>query len=312
MKTRQFYTTGDYDILETEWDKPEISDTEIEVQSIYTGVCRSDIEMYQGNFHLPSIHMQGHEGLGRVTKVGKKVKRKEYPVKEGDIVATRGEPAFADFYNAEDGTFVVVPDESPKYIVEPVACALNIFNAAWGSIDRDSEILILGSGFLAQVVYAAFEYHDIKNPITVIGGANTEHWQKTGAEIFNNFDAFRGREYSYDVIIDLSEKPEYLRDYTAHINAEATYILAAEKHPELVMPVGDLLWKAVTMLFPSPRNNAFYGAMLSSVNMIEEGIIDTESMWTQAYDRDTEVKVAFEDGLNRPKGYQRGYIEWKT
>ena len=303
MKTRMFYTTGRQDICEMEWDKPEPKDNEIEVKNIFTGVCRSDIDMYTGDFTLPSRFMQGHEGLGEVTKVGKDI----ILIKEGDIVATRGEPSFADYYNAELGTFVVVPEASPKYILEPVACALNIFNSAWGCITKDGEILILGTGFLAQVVYEAIVWHKLKNPITIIGNANTAYWQGKG--IYGNFDALRQYKHTFDVIIDLSEKPEYLTQ-TGHIKEEAFIILAAEKHPELILPMSELLWKAVTITFPSPRNRAFIHAMENAAIMIEEGIIDTSSMWTQGYDRNTEVKDAFEDGLNRKEGYSRGYIRW--
>lgn len=301
-----FYTTGRQDICEMEWDKPEPKDNEIEVKNIMTGVCRSDIDMYTGAFTLPSRLMQGHEGLGVVTKVGKDYNRFK-TIKEGDLVATRGEPSFADYYNAGADTFVKIPEESPKYIVEPVACALNVFNAAWGSIAKDSEVLILGTGFLAQIVYEAIQYHGLKNNVTIIGNANREYWRGKG--IYGDFDALRQFGYTFDVIIDLSEKPEYMAT-TDHIDPQATIILAAEKHPELVLPMSDLLWKATTILFPSPRNEMFVHAMLTAVSMIEEGIIDTESMWTKAYDRDTEVKAAFEDGLNRPEGYQRGYIQW--
>ena len=90
------------DICEMEWDKPDPKRNEIEVKNIMTGVCRSDIDMYTGDFTLPSRLMQGHEGLGVVTKVGKDLRR----IKEGDVVATRGEPSFADYYNAEEDTFV--------------------------------------------------------------------------------------------------------------------------------------------------------------------------------------------------------------
>jgi D-arabinose 1-dehydrogenase-like Zn-dependent alcohol dehydrogenase len=252
--------------------------------------------------------MQGHEGLGVVTKVGKDY-NKFKTIKEGDLVATRGEPSFADYYNAGADTFVKIPDESPKYIVEPVACGLNVFNAAWGSVSKDSEILILGTGFLAQVVHKATQHHGLKNKITVVGNANPEYWSKAGVNLFGDFDALRHHGFSFDVIIDLSEKPEYLAT-TDHIDPQATIILAAEKHPELVLPMSGLLWKATTILFPSPRNEMFVHAMMTAVVMIEEGIIDTSSMWTQAYDRNTEVKAAFEDGLNRPEGYQRGYIQW--
>lgn len=305
VKTRMFYTTGQHDIIEMEWDKPEPKNNEVEVKNIFTGVCRSDIDMYKGDFTLPSIYMQGHEGLGVITKVGKQLKHLYF---EGDIVATRGEPSFADYYNAEKNTFVVIPEADPKYIVEPVACALNIFNTAWGNMIEDSQILIFGTGFLSQVLYKTIRYHHINNPITVVGNANLNFWMEQDCTVYNNFHQIYG--FGYDVIFDLSDKPEYMTDNLEHINPEAMLILAAEKHPEMILPMSDLLWKAVSILFPSPRNGAFIHAMETSVDMIETGVIDTSTMWTKAYDRDTGVKQAFEDGLNRPEGYQRGYIQW--
>ena len=86
-----------------------------------TGVCRSDIDMMMGNFGPLPLGMQGHEGLGQVTRVGSLVT----DVKEGDYVATRGEPAYADYYNVRSDEFVVVPELDSKYILEPVACGIN-------------------------------------------------------------------------------------------------------------------------------------------------------------------------------------------
>ena len=95
MKVSVLQTTGEGHFKEVEWDKPEPNSNEVEVKSILTGVCRSDIDMMNGDFGPLPIYMQGHEGLGKVTKVGASVMN----VKVGDIVATRGEPAYADYYN---------------------------------------------------------------------------------------------------------------------------------------------------------------------------------------------------------------------
>ena len=64
--------------------------------------------------HCPRIS-QGHEGLGIVSKVGSLVEA-NMGLKEGDIVATRGEPGFADYYNAKMGTFIKVQSRSQVYI----------------------------------------------------------------------------------------------------------------------------------------------------------------------------------------------------
>jgi len=122
MKVKLLYTDGKGSFEEIEWSKPAHKSDEIEVKALMTGVCRSDIEMMVGNFGPLPKEMQGHEGLGEVTQVGELIKN----VKVGDIVATRGEPAYADYYNCRHNEFVVVPSADPKYILEPVACGINV------------------------------------------------------------------------------------------------------------------------------------------------------------------------------------------
>ena len=78
--TRVLATTGEGNFFETTIDIPDCDDNGIQVRAIMTGVCRSDIDMMQGNFGPLPLNMQGHEGLGQVIKVGKNVK----DVKEGD------------------------------------------------------------------------------------------------------------------------------------------------------------------------------------------------------------------------------------
>ena len=54
MTTRILYTQGNGSFIETTWLKPYITDNEIEVKSLMTGVCRSDIDMMNGEgFNLP-------------------------------------------------------------------------------------------------------------------------------------------------------------------------------------------------------------------------------------------------------------------
>lgn len=300
MQTRLFYTTGKQDIIECLWDKPEISDNEIEVKSFITGVCRSDIDMYAGTFQLLPKNIQGHESIGIVTKVGKSIK----DVREGDYVATRGEPAFADYYNCKAKMYVKIPALEPKYIIEPVACGVNIAESI-GILDEDQNILILGSGFLSTIVYSTIDSKH-RNPITVVGNANRDFWTDSNARV-ETLENLKGQKFDY--IVDLSDKPEYL-DLNLHKEG-ATIIIGAEKHPAATTTFGNFLWSAVTLKFPSPRNTMFYSCMQYSLAMINRNIINVDNLWTKGYDRETEVKKAFEEGFNRPKGYSRGYIEWQ-
>lgn len=336
MKTRLFYTTGNRDIIETTWDKPEPSDDQIEVKSVYTGVCRSDIDMYVGKFTLPSIYMQGHEGLGQVTKVGKNIKEKRI-IEVGQYVATRGEPAFSDYYNVNEHDFVEVYSYEhdvvdPKYIIEPVACGVNLVAESIGlknrggygnelvlnfakntwevnGKDEPNDILILGTGFLARVVYATLiENHKDLN-ITVVGKANQSFWITQPVTYMTDIEELYEDE-RFNVIFDISDKTGYVAPEIHHLADAGTLVVAAEKKKPVIYPTSELLWKSAKVIYPSPRSKNFHSIMAEAMCMVNYGQVSTEDLWTQEYDRETEVKQAFEDGLNREKGYSRGYIKW--
>ena len=336
MKTRLFYTTGNRDIIETTWDKPEPGDDQIEVKSVYTGICRSDIDMYVGKFTLPSIYMQGHEGLGQVTKVGMNLRGKT-GIKVGTYVATRGEPAFADYYNVNKTDFVELGiytdfnELSPRYIIEPVACGVNLVAESIGlkrfQVSRNTltiafdnnqwhmpgpegvrDILILGTGFLATVVYDTLRENHPNLDITVIGKANQDFWISESVRYLTDIDDLEDEEY--DVIFDISEKARYVAPSVKHLANAGTLVVAAEKNIPMPYPTAELLWKSAKVIYPSPRSKNFQMVMEEAMSMVDYRQVHVDDLWTQAYDRETEVKQAFEDGLNREAGYSRGYIKW--
>jgi threonine dehydrogenase-like Zn-dependent dehydrogenase len=291
--TRCLQTTGQGYFEEVTYIKPEPSDYEIEVKALMTGVCRSDIDMMQGNFGPLPLHMQGHEGLGVVTKVGSGIGATQV----GDIVATRGEPAYADVYNVRINEYVVVPEAHPKYILEPVACGINIVDQAAEEINkRNGKILIIGSGFLAWVAYHRLMSRT--QDIDVLGSSNQDLW----GDIL-----LLGTTESYDIVIDLSGK--YTLGIDINLNNNALIIDGVGKAVSREESQQQL-WKACTTVRPSPRTNGFYQCMREAVFMIENGYLEVDNFWTKCYNRNTEWQQAFADGVDRPSGYSRGYIKW--
>jgi threonine dehydrogenase-like Zn-dependent dehydrogenase len=294
---RCLQTTGQGYFKEVEYVKHDPKEYEIEVKALMTGVCRSDIDMMQGNFGPLPLHMQGHEGLGIVTKVGKSIDNTQV----GQIVATRGEPAYADFYNVRINEYVVVPEAHPKYILEPVACGINLISQDKDQIEKrqgiHSRMLILGSGFLAWVAFHTMRLNGYIYEIDVVGSNNKELW----GDILQP-----DTEANYDVVIDLSNKLDVFDKDILRENA--LVIFGAQK--QVTTDFSNLLWKACTMTFPSPRNPQFIDCMYFAKHWIENGYLEVDSFWTQCYNRDTEWQKAFADGMDRPNGYSRGYIKW--
>jgi D-arabinose 1-dehydrogenase-like Zn-dependent alcohol dehydrogenase len=300
MKVRCLQTHGNGEFQEVVYDKPEPGLYEIEVKSLMTGVCRSDIDMMLGDFGPLPLHMQGHEGLGVVTKVGMNVGMTQV----GDIVATRGEPAYADYYNARIEEYVVVPEANPKYILEPVACGINLINQAKTFFQdkqgrtENNRVLIIGSGFLAWVAYHTMRLNGYIFHVDVLGHSNKELWgDKLLSSTIEN----------YDIVIDLSGNYELgtqinLNNSALVIDGVGKTISKQESQQQL--------WKAVTTVRPSPRNPAFIDCMYMAKFWIEKGYLEVDSFWTKSYNRDTAWQQAFIDGINRPKNYSRGYIVW--
>ena len=297
MRVKLLCTDGKGTFSEIAWDKPAIKNNEIEVKAVMTGVCRSDIDMMNGEFGPLPIHMHGHEGLGIVTKVGSNIT----DVEVGNYVATRGEPAYADYYNVRKDEYVSVPAADPKYILEPVACGINVVNQNLREVaERAGEgkrLLILGSGFLAWVAYNTILINHLEFDITIIGRSNQDLWQgKLSQELTG----------VYDVIIDLTERTDYLQGDCVANNG--LIIIGTDKH--INQTFGQLIWKAVTISFPSPRTPRFYEAMVMARDWVADGQLQVDKFWTRSYNRNTEWQSAFADGVNRPAGYSRGYIKW--
>lgn len=299
MIVRHLVTKGDGKFTETTYQRPPCAVNEITVRSVMTGVCRSDIDMMNGGFGPLPESMHGHEGLGQVIEVGADIK----DVKVGDYVATRGEPAYADEYNVRLGEYVPVPEANPRYILEPVACGINVVQQALREIAERSgpekRLLILGSGFLAWVAYNTIKLNHLDFDITVVGHSNQELW---GDKLTQQYDG------KFDVVIDLSSYNDvFSRDL---LNNEALVVMGVEKRVDTNF--ANLLWKACTMIFPSPRTNGFQKCMQDAEYWITNGDLNIDSFWTKGYNRDTEWQNAFSDALTRPAGYSRGYIYWNN
>ena len=291
--TRCLQTTGQGYFEEVTYDVPPLSENEICVRAVMTGVCRSDIDMMNGNFGPLPLHMQGHEGLGEVIGIGANITN----VKFGDYVATRGEPAYADIYNVRKDEYVFVPEAHPRYIIEPVACGINAVDVA--DCSRQDKILILGSGFLAWVAYHTLTKFKHCENVDVLGSSNIDLW---GDRLL------LGTTDSYDVVIDLSGK--YALGTDINLNNNALIVDAVGKAVSRE-EAQQQLWKAVTTVKPSPRNTNFHQCMKDAVWMIENGYLEVDSFWTRGYNRNIEWQQAFADGVDRPNNYSRGYIIWE-
>ena len=163
---------------------------------------------------------------------------------------------------------------------------------------KGARLLIIGSGFLAWVVYQYLNAHYFFE-VDVLGKSNKELW---GDKLKDSLDN------TYDIVIDLNTRDEvFTQDL---VTEQGLIVLGAEKSNGITTRFEKLLWNAVTVIFPSPRQKNFKRCMEMAVKMIETGALNIDEFWSKGYDRLTEWEDAFEESNNRKTGYNRGYIEW--
>ena len=294
QSVRLLSTQGKGTFYETNYKLEPLDELDIRVRAVMTGVCRSDIDMMKGLFPLLPESMHGHEGLGQVVELGSQVKH----CKIGDYVATRGEPAYADYYNCKPMTWVKVPEADPKYIIEPVACAVNIEMFCQQELKEQSRqrMLIIGSGFLAKVFYQTIRKYLFE--IDVWGYSDQEFW---GEHLVSE------PKGAYDIIVDLKDTKQVL---DVELNDNPLIILCSQKTEPIATDFSNWLWKSATIKMPSPRADTFYQSMHKAVAMVEQGDLILDNVWTHSYNRDTNWRNAFMEALSRPGNYGRGYILW--
>lgn len=298
MKVKLLATEGKGYFEEVDWTVPIYNDDQIRVKAVMTGICRSDVDMMQGKFGPLPLGMQGHEGLGQVVSVGANIT----DCKVGDYVATRGEPAYADYYNADKGTYVTVPAADPKFILEPIACGVNCITQPLSAIKNKEggRFAIIGSGFLAWVAYCTIDMLKLKFDLDVIGHSNKELWNSAGIELKDKLDG------QYDIILDLKYGTEVFNEDVT--NTGALVILAAQR--SVLTDFSKLLWNACSMVFPSPRHHTFINSMEVARDLVQEPKYSIDKFWTKGYNRETEWYKAFSDSLNRTVNFNRAYIYW--
>jgi threonine dehydrogenase-like Zn-dependent dehydrogenase len=302
------HTTGKRDITELDYDLPKMQNNQIKIKTVMCGVCRSDVAAYAGWENPMPLGQQGHEGLGIVMEVGKEVNKK---VSVGDYVSTWSDPAYGDFYYANEKEFVVVPSLDKKYILQPTACAINIVAKTihYGK-GIATPLLIIGSGFMSLIIGQYLNHFKI--PYIVAGSSHKEQWKKLNVNL-TTVNELVEQERKFEWIIDLSSKAENFYLIAEKLGAlEALICYAATPFTKVETNFFESCWNCHTFIMPSPRNKDFPYKMEFTKDLIVSGIIDPSEFWTCEYKRSdyNSVKKAFEDGVNRPKDYLRGYIKW--
>ncbi len=289
QKINYFHCYGDSKVNFEEGTLSSLEPDEILLKNIFCGVCTNDVNQYTGKgFVMPPLRF-GHESLSIVVEVGEKANELfgEYFC-IGSIVSTYdSDPGFSTYMKAKYWKCFRVPEINPKYILEPVACAINGILG----IKELGKIGIFGTGFMALILAEFCKHYNLS--YDVIGNNNHATFKKLDLEIpIESSD----KEYNSVFILNKNAK------YNIAIGGNVVYYQSTK---ELTINTDEAEFKALTYHFPSPRSKNFFNAMSLSAEWISTGVLNPQ--WTKGFEFNNSQE-AFESFLKRNQNEFKSYI----
>jgi threonine dehydrogenase-like Zn-dependent dehydrogenase len=283
-----------YKIEIKEFNLEDPKDNEVQIKTAFVGICGSDIAYFQGKEKYLGDDMWGHEGIGEVVKVGKKVKK----FKVGDKGSSSWHPAFREYYNAPEDTCIKIPELSPKYILQCVSCPMNALLQVRQFLKAQKKkkvsVLLIGSGFTA---YAFAQILPPKS-FDVYGKYNKSYFSELANSVFSNKEDL-ARE-SYDVIINCDITLEPYEIVEKCLKVEGIFVHFATPREPFTAQFEDWNWRNFIVLFPSPRAKIYQKAVKKTFDLIKKGILRTDILYSKGYPFE-KAQEAFDDFINRRK-----------
>jgi len=243
MIALSLYKNKNFKLINKKLSKKVLS-TQCRIEILYSGICASDIPRAFNGMAYKYPLVMGHEFIGRVIDAGTKVSKFE----KGDLVSAFplipcvvknfnkaceycNDNKFNlcenyDYYGSRrDGSFCEVLDVNEwnlfkvknknknielNSLIEPTAVAFNIFENLFSKISDKSEILVLGAGYIGQIVIRILRNYKKNARINVIDR--------------NNFKLAVSKNYSSSQILFLKNK-NYNMDICKKLNSKFDIVI---------------------------------------------------------------------------------------
>jgi threonine dehydrogenase-like Zn-dependent dehydrogenase len=276
----------------------ELGPDDVLVRGRICGFCKSDIETIFGKNKV-SVEIFGHEGVGVVSDVGRKVRN----FSAGDPVATYGDGCYGDYYKVGQDNLVRINLISPNFIVQPLATMYNVLLSFKSFKTGCAPILINGCGSNALLLAKIFCINGID--FDFMGSHNLNEMFELGGKRI-----IEPKKNYYGCVIEISGKQGAYSEMIHLLCDGGCLVGAANPEEPETLDLFTFSWKAITMIFPSPRSLLFRCAFQSSAELLNSGVLNLDNVFTKGYDRNDPLQLqqAVEDKLSHR--VIKGYLYW--
>lgn len=319
MKTMLAATiTAPGTVVLQEVDVPVPEANEVLVRLEGCGVCASNVPPWEGRewFSYPLEPGQlGHEGWGRVEKVGSSVSR----FVPGQRLALLSNHAYAQFDKAPETAVIALPEalDDLPFPGEPLGCAVNIFKRC--AIEPGDVVAIVGIGFLGALltqmavgvgakVYAISRREFSLHFAREAGAATTilmdDHWR-----IIEEVKALTGGRFC-DVVIEAVGK-QWPLDLAAELCRERGRLVVAGYHQDGLRQINLQLWnwRGLDVINAHEREEAVY---LAGMREAAERVANSSLMPAPLYTHHLpleQLAAALDLTKDRPDGFMKCLLQ---
>lgn len=248
---------------------------EVQIQSLASGVCAWDVHVYKNGVDWPV--WPGHEGVGRVVKVGQGVTN----LKEGDWVTGVG-LGFSEFYNKRECELYRIPRTSGKpqnWIVEPVSCVVTGIDHC--NLKAGDRLAVVGCGFMGLMFIQALSRSLVDRLIAIdVNPQRLEMAREFGAtEVVDGreVDINKMRELTLDTVVDCSGNQKGLELSSKILKNGGRLNLFGWNHGAPTFP-GDLWHMNGLTVVNSAPNSATRDPWPAAIRLLDRGLINLDKL----------------------------------
>jgi threonine dehydrogenase-like Zn-dependent dehydrogenase len=297
---------------------PEPDSGEVRVRLAGTGVCASNLPVWQGRpwFTYPlDPGAPGHEAWGTVDAVGSGVEH----INVGDRVAVLSYHAYAQYDVASADGVIRLPegDTALEFPGEPLACAYNVFERS--GIRAGDSVAVVGVGFLGAIVIALARNAGAE--VTAISRRPFARDVATqmGAHRTMAFDSIadtraalaRNKTAEFDCVIEAVGSQDAL-NLAAELPRIRGRLVIAGYHQDGLRTVDmqSWNWRGIDVINAHERDPRRYiSGMRAAIDLIEQGALDPCPLFTHRFALD-ELPKAFELLHDRPDGFMKALVRY--
>lgn len=296
---------------------PEPDDDEVRIKLEGSGVCASNIPVWEGRdwFEYPqAAGAPGHEGWGIIDKVGEKVEG--FAV--GERVTGLSYNAYATHDVAKASHLVKLPDflDGKPFPGEPLGCAMNIFSRS--DIKKGQTVAVVGAGFLGLVLIQLIKSAGAKAIAISRREFSLKAAKEAGAdEVIQMDDHYKiidevkkiTKENLCERVIEATGK-EWPLNLSIELTAEKGKLIVAGFHQDGMrsLNVQMLNWRGIDMISAHERDPLKYvEGIKKAVEAVSKNEIDPFPLFTHRFSPE-EMEEAYRHLIERPDGFIKALI----